>query len=109
MFSATTKLDPILLVSLVRRRPDLTLVPPACRGLSLDGAAGQKTSPKPQPQAPTPGKRRIRDAHAPSWWTARAKTGEVTPGFSKQEILRSPKEDPRAPGGVFACVGGLLA
>jgi len=51
----------------------------------------------------------VREAHAPSWWTARAKTGEVKPGFSKEEILRSPKEDPRAPGGVFERVGGLLS
>ena len=45
---------------------------------------------------------------APSWWTARARTGEVTPGFSKEEILRPAKDDPRAPGGVFAQVDTLL-
>ncbi len=43
-----------------------------------------------------------------SWWAARAKAGEVAPGFSRDEILRPAKEDPRAEGGVFSRVGGLL-
>jgi transcription-repair coupling factor (superfamily II helicase) len=43
-----------------------------------------------------------------SWWTARATAGEVKPGFTKEEILRPPKEDPRAPGGVFTQVDALL-
>lgn len=48
-------------------------------------------------------------AHRPSWWTARALEGAVKPGFSKEEILRPAKEDPRAPGGIFERVGGLLS
>ena len=43
-----------------------------------------------------------------SWWTARATTGEVTPGFTKGEILRKPDVDPRAEGGMFARLEGLL-
>jgi hypothetical protein len=43
-----------------------------------------------------------------SWWTARATAGTVTPGFTKEEILKPPKEDPRAEGGLFDRVGGLL-
>ena len=43
-----------------------------------------------------------------SWWTARATAGEVKPGFTKEEILRPPREDPRAPGGVLTRVGSLL-
>ena len=35
--------------------------------------------------------------------------GEVKPGFTKAEILRPAREDPRAPGGVFERVGGLLS
>jgi hypothetical protein len=46
---------------------------------------------------------------APSWWTARATAGEVTAGFSKEEMLKPPKEDPSAPDGVFARVTGLLS
>jgi hypothetical protein len=32
----------------------------------------------------------------------------VRGGFTKEEILKPTKEDPRAPGGVFERVGGLL-
>ena len=46
---------------------------------------------------------------APSWWTARAREGEVRPGFTKAEILKPKPDDPRAPGGVFERVGGLLS
>ena len=43
-----------------------------------------------------------------SWWAARAQAGEVAPGFSKDEIMRPAKEDPRAEDGVFVRVSGLL-
>jgi hypothetical protein len=43
-----------------------------------------------------------------SWWAARAQAGEVAPGFTKDEIMRPAKENPRAEGGVFARVSGLL-
>ena len=43
-----------------------------------------------------------------SWWAARANGGEVTGGFTREEILRPAKEDPRAEGGLFGRVGGLL-
>jgi len=33
----------------------------------------------------------------------------VTPGFTKAEILKPAKDDPRRPGGVFEQVGGLLS
>jgi hypothetical protein len=33
----------------------------------------------------------------------------VTAGFSKEEILKAPKENPSAPDGVFARVKGLLS
>jgi len=44
-----------------------------------------------------------------SWWTARAREAEVKPGFTKEEILRPVKEDPRAPDGVLTRVGELLS
>ena len=43
-----------------------------------------------------------------SWWTARATAGEVKAGFSREEILKPAAEDPRAEGGVFSRVSGLL-
>ena len=33
----------------------------------------------------------------------------MKPGFTKDEMPRPAKEDPRAPGGVFERVGGLLS
>jgi TRCF domain len=135
-FRPQTKLDPAQLVGFIQRRNDLTLVPPA--GLRLDlrasrveaglqprgggatratgapGAAGAQTAAwpdlgrKPLTSDQVPRTRRTEPAPAGSWWTARATAGEVTRGFTKAEILRPEKEDPRAPGGVFTRVGDLL-
>ena len=40
---------------------------------------------------------------------ARAKETEVRPGFTKAEMTRVTKDDPRAAGGLFERIGGLLA
>jgi transcription-repair coupling factor (superfamily II helicase) len=132
-FRPQAKVDPVRLVSLVRQRPDLTLVPPAALRLNLDraedldraGASGSRADPSPGPQrhpsspkpstlspkplALSPKKVSSRPGAAPSWWTARARETEVKPGFSKEEMLRPAAEDPRAPGGAFERVGGLLS
>ena len=107
------------LLKVVRGRGDTTLVPPGT--IKLDLRAGLKAStttgaPKTgvvptfrsaQPALGT--KARARQGSGASWWTARATAGEVTAGFTKDEILKPPKEDPSAPGGVFTRVQGLLA
>jgi transcription-repair coupling factor (superfamily II helicase) len=142
-FGARSKVDPTRMVMMVRRRGDLTILPPSGLKLSLDGAGapqGQGTRDKGQgtevggqraevragqrPGAPAaqpsiPGRPDLRPPAsdlkkrradiAPSWWTARAREGEVKPGFTKAEILRAKPDDPRAPGGVFERVGGLLS
>jgi len=131
-FRPQARLDPTRLVNLVRRRGDLTLVPPAGLKLDLSGVHGSSRGtasggqarkiegsgvrgPQPvprrgQPSTLSPARASSRSqAAAPSWWTARAREGEVKPGFTKAEILRPAKEDPRAPGGVFERVGGLLS
>jgi len=108
-FRPQAKVDPVRLVSLVRQRPDLTLVPPAALKLNLDGGSGlgaRSSTPTASPKGPAPISKR---APAPSWWTARAKEGEVKPGFNKAEMTRARADDPRAPGGVFERVGGLLS
>jgi hypothetical protein len=116
-FRPQAKVDPVRLVSLVRQRPELTLVPPAALRLSLDQAGGSRPDPRdgsrgaaggPKP-LPSHVKKGARAQVAPSWWTARARAGDVTPGFTKEEILRPAKENPRAPGGVFERVGGVLS
>jgi transcription-repair coupling factor (superfamily II helicase) len=117
-FRPQAKVDPVRLIALVRQRGDLTLVPPAALRLELDGARqttpatrGAKEAPASSHESRPSGPRRpSRYGHAaPSWWTTRARAGEVTPGFTKEEILKPAKEDPRAPGGVFERLGGLLS
>jgi transcription-repair coupling factor (superfamily II helicase) len=117
-FRPQAKVDPVRLVNLVRQRSDLTLVPPAGLRLTLDGGDSKiprledrRPGTAPGPDRPAFKSKRAggRNVPPPSWWTARARSGDVTPGFSKEAILRPAKEDPRAPGGVFERVGGLLS
>jgi transcription-repair coupling factor (superfamily II helicase) len=99
-FRPEAKLDPTWLFKIVQERQDLQLTPPATLRLDM--------------KVLDPGARRGGRAGKPgassakSWWTTRATAGEVTGGFSKDEILRPAKEDPRAEGGVFSRVSGLL-
>jgi transcription-repair coupling factor (superfamily II helicase) len=104
-FRPEARLDPAWLFRLVQERQDIQLTPPATlkldlRKLPTDGGR------------PAVASRPLRGSKAAlpkaSWWTARATAGEVTPGFSRDEILRPAKEDPRGEGGVFSRVSGLL-
>ncbi|MBI2833453.1 MAG: transcription-repair coupling factor [Acidobacteria bacterium] len=109
-FRQDATVDPSRIIGLVRRRPDVALTPPAV--LKLDLAHAGTPSPVGGPRRPDHHPSRSRGAgrrEDMSWWTARATSGEVTSGFSKQEILRPVPEDPRAPGGVFTRVSSLLA
>jgi transcription-repair coupling factor (superfamily II helicase) len=103
-FRPQARVEPARLVTLVRHRPDLTLAPPASLKLNmLEKAAG--TIP-----ASAPRKSAGRSKAAPSWWTARARETEVKPGFTKEEMTKpATREDPRAAGGLFERVGGLLS
>jgi transcription-repair coupling factor (superfamily II helicase) len=94
-FRPQSKLDPARLVALVRKRPDLTLVPPAALRVNLDGSRDSRVAQR-------------RGRQTASWWTKRAREETVRPGFSREELLRPAKDDPRAPGGVFDKVGDLL-
>src|SRR5262249_17480619 len=105
------RVDPVRLVSLVRQRPELTLVPPAGLKLNLDGSdtrARPEGTAKRSPVPPSPGRGRTQAA-PPTWWVARARESEVKPGFTKAELTRPATEDPRASGGIFERVGGLLS
>jgi transcription-repair coupling factor (superfamily II helicase) len=116
-FRPDTKLDPTRLFNLVQQRGDLTLVPPATLKLNL---AGPAVRPAPvvaaAPAVRQDGRitrsslsKRGKDPVASgSWWAARANAGEVTGGFSKDEIMRPAKEDPRGEAGVFSRVATLL-
>jgi transcription-repair coupling factor (superfamily II helicase) len=114
-FRPQARLDPARLVSLVRQRPELTLLPPASLRMNMDEVRGsavdarQARSARTQPQSGP--KRGTARSHgdASSWWTTRAREREIRPGFTKEEILKSAHENPRAPGGTFEQVGALLS
>jgi hypothetical protein len=107
-FRQKTRVDLVNVMALVQERGDLQLLPPSSLKLDL--------KPKPAPQAPSPKPQAAKSQHGripkiqrkPSWWAARATTGEVTPGFTKAEILKAAPEDPRAPDGVLNKVTELL-
>ncbi len=115
-FGQKAKVEPVRVLGMVRERGDLQLIPPST--LKLDLSASQAAPPsKTLPPASrgsiggrqvTTGRPGPRERREPAWWTARATTGEVTPGFSKAEILRPKEEDPRAPGGILQRVEELL-
>jgi transcription-repair coupling factor (superfamily II helicase) len=105
-FREKAKVDPVRLVQLVRERGDLQLVPPVSLKLDLKKADVPK-KPEPSARIPERGFRR-RPRPDPAWWTVRATAAEVTPGFSKAEVLRPKAEDPRAPGGILERVTELL-
>jgi transcription-repair coupling factor (superfamily II helicase) len=115
-FRPDAKLDPKWLFNLVQQRGDLTLLPPATMKLNLVGPV-TKPAPVQAPATRQDGRitrsslsKRGKDPVAGgSWWAARAQTGEVTGGFSKGEILKPAKVDPRGEAGVFSRVAGLLA
>jgi transcription-repair coupling factor (superfamily II helicase) len=114
-FRPEAKLDPQWLFRVVQERGDVTLVPPAALKLDLRTTPAAIRRPVPVPSAAPKGaglkgkgKSKADQVAAGSWWTARATAGEVTGGFSRDEILRPAKEDPRAEGGVFTRVSGLL-
>jgi hypothetical protein len=114
-FRANARLDPMRLVKVVGGWPGATLVPPVSVKLDVEAPLAA-TAPPPPRATPTSragggketGRASSRPDSAGSWWTARATTGEVRPGFSKGEILRRPESDPRAEGGMFSRVLGLL-
>jgi transcription-repair coupling factor (superfamily II helicase) len=111
-FRPQAKVDPARLVTLVRARPGLALSPPVTLKLDLRVAV----SAPPDRDQPPSSLHRIRPkgskkmpGSSSSWWTARATSGTVEPGFSRDEILKPAKEDPRGPHGVLTLVGDLLA
>ncbi len=119
------------LMQVIASRPGLTLVPPGILKLDLKAAAAnaargqvsrQHSGTEPASRA-APGSRAgglaggasrgRRGSRLPandklSWWTARATESEVKPGFTRDEILKPVREDPRGPEGVFTVVLDVL-
>jgi transcription-repair coupling factor (superfamily II helicase) len=99
-FRADAKVDPARLFRLVQQRGDLRLIPPGTLKMDLKAPVDARK--------PVAGQTVGSTSRPASWWTARARAGEVVPGFTRAEIMRPAKDDPRREGGLFARVEGLL-
>ena len=111
-FRQKAKVDLTQVIALVQERGDLQLVPPNSLKLDLKKPA-EPTMKSPlqvvaEGRKKAVGSRIAKIQRKPSWWTVRATAGEVTPGFTKAEILKQAPEDPRAPDGVLTKVTDLL-
>ena len=108
-FRPNARLDPMKLVRVVGEWPGATLVPPVSVKLDVEAPIGKAP---PDPRVARAFKKGTHPGKPPeaggSWWTARATAGEVKAGFSRDEILRKPDVDPRAEGGMFSRLEGLL-
>jgi len=105
-FRPQAKVDPVRLVKVVHDWPGATLVPPASLKVDLDPT--QSPVGRPSTARHASHKLASQRGRETSWWTARATAGAVTSGFTKEEILRKPKQDPRAEGGMFDRLEELL-
>ncbi|MSO49091.1 MAG: transcription-repair coupling factor [Acidobacteria bacterium] len=117
-FRQSAKLDPVWLLRMVQTRGDLTLLPPAILKLDMTKPVLRPAAAVVKPTVPQPGRLNPKTTgkiKAPdvapgreSWWTTRATTGEVTTGFTREEILAEALTDPGAPGGVLERVRQVL-
>jgi transcription-repair coupling factor (superfamily II helicase) len=109
-FRPNARLDPMRLVKVVGGWPGATLVPPVSIKLDVEASTSAVPPTPTQTLVPKKTERAAKrgDGSTGSWWTARATAGEVRPGFSKDQILRKPETDPRAEGGMFSRLVGLL-
>jgi hypothetical protein len=121
-FRNDAPIEPPQLLRLVQTRRDLRLVPPGIlrlepsterppaspqRPSSVPAATAAATPSQVQPGRVARLPKPVEDTSA-SWWTSRATAGSVTPGFSRDQILKPASVDPRAPGGLFDRLSGLL-
>ena len=91
-FREKTRVDLARLLTLVRGRPDLQLVPPGSLKLDLRQEGAAEAAPEPAGPGGRPG----------------PPAGQVAPGFSKAELERQQPDDPRAEGGLLDRVLGVL-
>src|SRR5690606_32983493 len=98
-------IDPVKALAVVNRRSDLRMVPPGHLKLDL---APPVVAPRMAGRPPVRPPVADGSARGPSWWTTRATAGEVTPGFSKAQVLKPLPEDPLAEDGLFARVAAVL-
>jgi transcription-repair coupling factor (superfamily II helicase) len=107
-FRPDTGVDPVRLMNLVHRRPELTMLPPSVLRLDLKKPAAVPDQTGRTGSQRVPPRRFLSSETAGSWWTKRAKEAQVAPGFNRETLGRAPEEDPRADNGLFDRVLGLL-
>jgi transcription-repair coupling factor (superfamily II helicase) len=103
--------DPARVISLVSRRPDVTLVPPASLRLTAAQPMTAPTFVARRQGRPEPPKREVgrkTDMKQASWWTQRATSGTVAPGFTRQELAKPSKTPWDTPDRLFDQVKGVL-
>ena len=116
-FRPQARIDPIRLLKVVHEWPGAVLVPPVSLKLDLEATANvvrqavaaEKPMGRVRGTGRTPtGLKSPTGREETSWWTARATAGQVTSGFTKEEVLRRPDLNPRAEGGMFSKLEALL-
>jgi hypothetical protein len=105
-FRPTAPVDPIRLLNVGLRMARAAFLPARH---AEDGSRRQRLRPRlrvgrPAQRVDRSDRRDRRSKGAtvqPSWWTSRATSGTVEPGFTREDVLRQVPGDPLAPGGVF--------
>ena len=103
--------DPARVISLINRRPDVTLVPPASLRLTATQPMTAPTFAAKRQGRPEPPRREIgrkTDIKQASWWTQRATSGTVAPGFTREELAKPTKTAWDTPDRLFDQVKGVL-
>jgi hypothetical protein len=104
--------DPARVISLVNRRPDITLVPPASLRLTATQPmtaptfAAKRAAGRPEPQSRKFGHKP--ETRQQSWWTQRATSGTVAPGFTREELAKPVKTPLDSPNRLFDQVRSVL-
>jgi transcription-repair coupling factor (superfamily II helicase) len=104
--------DPARVVSLVNRRPDITLVPPSSLRLTVtEPVTAPVFAARRQGRAEPGGRGGVGRKPEPkqvSWWTERATSGAVTPGFTREDLVKPRKTALDSPDRLFAQLRSVL-
>jgi hypothetical protein len=111
-FRPDAAVDPVRALNLIKKRPDVVLLSPVSLRVNYKQPVVAPKLVEPQStrkagKAPEIGRKTNKTQ--PSWWTKRATVGEVTPGFTKENLTREVSEDPRAPDGLFDRILSVLS
>jgi transcription-repair coupling factor (superfamily II helicase) len=103
-FRPDAAVDPVRSLNLIKKRPDVKLL--SASAMRLDYKQPLIDPHVTTRQAKSVDRESRRLGHTtertqPSWWTKRATAGEVTPGFTRENLTRETADDPRTRNGLF--------